>query len=122
VALPRQASLGVGLATAGLVWGIYNVALPSIADVRVGEPGDRDAAAAERAATWAAAAAVSGVSLLAKDPTVFVIGGSMVIVLAWWHRHSNGFDPSLGSVFTPHSSRMVMGDAMSADAGYSPSA
>lgn len=118
--LARQASLGVGLATAALVWGVYNVALPSIADVRVGEPGDRDAAAAERTATWASAAAVAGISLIAKDATVFVIGGSMVVLMAWWHRHSNGFDPSLGSVFTPGQSRQVMGDAMSAEAGYSP--
>src|SRR6185369_13477202 len=78
MALKREVSLGVGLATAALVWGIYNSALPSIADVRVSQPDDPDAAAVERAATWTAAAAVAGVSLISRDPTVFVLGGSMV--------------------------------------------
>jgi hypothetical protein len=119
MALKREVSLGVGLATAALVWGVYNTALPSIADVRVGAPGDRDIAASERTATWTAAAAVAGISLLAKDPTVFVLGGSMVVALAWWHRHSNQYNPSTGGAFTP-SSADVMGASMATDAGYTP--
>ena len=101
MALKREVSLGVGLATAALVWGIYNSALPSIADVRVSQPNDPDASATERAATWTAAAAVAGVSLISRDPTVFVLGGSMVIVLSWWHRHANAYNPSLGSATVP---------------------
>lgn len=119
MALPRTVSLATGLATVGLVWGIYNSALPTIADIRVADPEDRDVAAAERTATWTAAAIVSGVSLIAKDPTVFVLGGSMVVVLAWWHRHSNHFNPSLGSAIIP-SSRQVQVESMQVDAGYSP--
>lgn len=120
MALPRQVSIGVGLATAALVWGIYNSALPTIADARVSEPDDRDLSSAERAATWTAAAAVAGVSLIAKDPTVFVLGGSMVVVLAWWHRHSNMYNPSLGGAMTP-SSRQVMSEAMQdVSTGYAP--
>jgi hypothetical protein len=119
MALPRQFSLGVGLATAALVWGIYQVALPSAADVRVGPASDRDAAAAERTATWASAAAVAGVSLLAKDPTVFVLGGSMTVAMAWWMRHSNAYDPAIGSVLGA-SSRQVQQSSMDDGAGYSP--
>jgi hypothetical protein len=119
MALKREVSLGVGLATAALVWGVYNTALPSVADVRVGEPQDRDIAASERTATWTSAAAVAGVSLLAKDPTVFIIGGAMVVTLAWWHRHANHFNPSLGSATTP-SSRQVQAEEMTVGAGYSP--
>lgn len=119
MSLPRQASLGVGLATAALVWGIYNVALPTAADVRSGAPGDRDAAAAERTATWASAAVVAAVSLIAKDPTVFVIGGSMTVGMAWWMRHSNSYDPALGSVLGA-SSRQVQQATMDDGAGYSP--
>lgn len=119
MALKREVSLGVGLATAALVWGIYNSALPSVADVRVGQPNDADAASVERAASWTAAAVVAGVSLIAKDPTVFVLGGSMVVVLSWWHRHANHYNPSLGSAVTP-SSRSIMSNAMNADAGYTP--
>lgn len=119
MALPRTVSLGTGLAVVGLVWGIYNAATPTIADIRVADPEDRDIASAERTATWISAAVVSGVSLIAKDPTVFVLGGSMVVALAWWHRHSNHFNPSLGSAIMP-SSRQVQVDSMAVDAGYSP--
>lgn len=119
MALPRQASLGVGLATAALVWGVYNVALPTVADVRVGQPNDADLAAAERAATWASATAVAGVSLLAKDPTVFIIGGSMVVLMAWWNRHANAHDSVFGSAIMP-SSRQVMDPSNNTSAGYTP--
>jgi hypothetical protein len=119
MALKREVSLGVGLATMALVWGIYNSALPSVLDVRSGQPDDKDAAGTERAASWTAAAAVAGVSLIAKDPTVFVLGGSMVVILAWWHRHANQYNPSLGSAVMP-SSRAVMAASMNSDAGYTP--
>jgi len=119
--LKREVSLGVGLATAALVWGIYNSSLPSIADARVAQPGDRDLSATERTATWTAAAAVAGVSLIAKDPTVFILGGSMVVILAWTHRHANTYNPSMGAATTP-SSRRTMSASMNATAGFTPAA
>lgn len=121
MALKRETSLGVGLATAAVVWGVYNSALPSIAEARVAKPHDQDLAAAERTATWTAAAIVGGISLIAKDPTVFVMGGTMVVALAWWHRHSNAYNPAMGTAMTP-SSRQVMDELRTAGAGYSPSA
>lgn len=99
--LKPEASLGVGLATAALVWGIYQHATPTLVDHRVGRPDDTDAAAAERTASWTAAAVVAGVSLIAKDPTVFVLGGTMVVALAWWHRHANIVNPDTGKAVLP---------------------
>ncbi len=119
MALSREVSLGVGLATAALVYGIFQSGLPSVAEVRTTPPGDTDAAAAERSATWIAAAVVSGISLITKDPTVFVLGGSMVVAYAWWHRHANMHNPSLGSATMP-SSRTVQAASMAEGAGYSP--
>ncbi len=111
--LPREASLGVGLATAALVWGIYQTALPSIAEQRVSDPDDSDLHAAERGAMWTATAAVAAVSLLSKDTTVFVLGGAMVIAMSWWNRHANHFNAALGSSVVP-ASRLVMEDARQA--------
>ena len=120
MALKREVSLGVGLATAALVWGVFNSALPSVADVRVGEKDDQDIASAERSATWISAAAVAAVSLLAKDPTVFILGGGMTVALAWWHRHANMYSPVTGTAMTP-SSRQVMSEEMTAVSnGYAP--
>jgi hypothetical protein len=94
--LKPETSLTVGLATAALVYGIYSNALPTVADIRVGQADDADIAGSEQAAAWTAAAAVAAVSLIAQDPTVFVIGGSMLVVLSWLHRHANQVNPLTG--------------------------
>lgn len=99
--MKAEASLGMGLAVGVLVWGIYQHALPPLVDHRVGDVGDPNAAAAERAATWTAAATVAGVSLIAKDPTVFVIGGSMVVGLSFLHRHANIVNAVTGRATAP---------------------
>jgi hypothetical protein len=96
MAARAEVSLGVGLATGALVWGVYNSALPSLAEVRVSAQNDRDLSAAERSATWTAAAIVAGVSLISRDATVFVMGGAMIVGLAWLHRHANQVHPEVG--------------------------
>lgn len=96
MALQPSASLGVGLATAGLVFAIHSQATPSIADIRVGQPNDDNIDRAERAATWTSVALVSAISLVAKDPAIFIIGGSAAVVMAWWTRHGNQVNPLTG--------------------------
>jgi hypothetical protein len=100
----------------GLVWGIYGQVVPSVADLRVSGANDPDAGSAEKAARWASALAVTAISLIAKDGTVFVMGGSMVIVMSWLHRHANAVDPQTKSPIMPSSQDMV--HALDANAGY----
>lgn len=93
MALKPEASLGVGLATAGLVLAIHSQATPSMADIRVGEPNDDHIDRSERAASWLSVGIVSAISLVAKDPTIFIIGGATVVAVAWWTRHGNAVNP-----------------------------
>lgn len=93
MALKPEISLPVGLAVGALVYGIYQNGLPPVVDIRTAPQNHPDVEAAERAAAWTSAAAVAGISLIAKDPTVFIIGGSMVIIMSWWHRHANNVNP-----------------------------
>lgn len=95
-----EISIGVGLATATVVYGIYQGALPNVADVRSLDAHNKDVASAERMAGWTAAAAVAGISLLAKDATVFIIGGSMVVAMTVWHRYANAVNPVEGRAGT----------------------
>lgn len=92
MALKPEVSLGVALATATVVYGIYQNATPTIADIRSLESSNEDIQGAERQASWTAAAVVAGISLLAKDATIFVVGGTAVVVLAWSHRHADMVD------------------------------
>lgn len=91
-----EISIGVGLATMTMVYGVYQHALPPIADIRVAQQKDHDIEAAEKSASWIAAAIVAGVSLITRDATVFVMGGGMLIAMSWWHKHADQVDPISG--------------------------
>jgi hypothetical protein len=96
-----EVSIPVGLATAAVVYGIYSNATPTIADIRVGPAQDQNIDASRKMASWTAAVVVSGISLIAKDPTVFIIGGAMVVALDWWTRHANAINPDTGTIGIP---------------------
>lgn len=96
MALKAEASLATGLATAVIVWAVHQNATPTVAEMRLSPRHDEDLEAARRQATWTAAAIVSGISLIARDATVFVLGGAMVVGLDWWTRYSNEVDPETG--------------------------
>lgn len=93
--LKPEISIGAGLAVATLVYAIYQNATPSVADIRTLTEGNEDIKKAERGASWLAGGAVAGVSLIARDPVIFIVGGSMVIAMAWWTRHANLVNPDL---------------------------
>lgn len=99
--LKPDQSVIAALAAMTAVYGLFSYGLPSVADIRTAAPGNKDIDSAERAATWQAATVVAGISLLTKDPTVFVIGGATVIGMAWWVRHANMVNPESGKA-VPH--------------------
>ena len=104
MSLKPEVSIPVGLATAALVYSVYANATPSITEIRAAKPNDADVAASRKLAAWTSAGIVGGVSLIAKDPTIFIIGGTMVVVLDWWHRHANLVNPLVGKASVMESS------------------
>lgn len=107
MALKPEVSLSVALATGTLVYAIYQGAVPTAADIRTVDPQNADIASAERQATWTAAAAVAGISLISKDPNPFIFGGGLIIVMAWSKRHANFVNPLTG---------LASGDGLNLDA------
>lgn len=98
MALKPEFSVLTGLATATVVYGIYQNSMPSAADIRSLDANNSDIAKSERTASWASAGIVAGVSLIARDPTIFIIGGTMVVAMAWLHRHANSVNPTTGTM------------------------
>lgn len=98
MALKPEFSVLTGVATGVVVYGVYQNAMPSVADIRSLDANNADLNKAERTASWTAAAVVAGVSLIARDPTIFIIGGSVMVAMAWMHRHANAVHPTTGSV------------------------
>jgi hypothetical protein len=96
-----ETSLALGMALGVMVWGIYQHAMPSLVDHRVGDPDDLNAGKAERVATWTAAGVVIGMSALAEDWTVFAVGAASVVTLSLWHRHANMVNPLTGRATAP---------------------
>lgn len=111
MALKLEASVVAGLATGALVYGTYQMALPNTADIRSLESQNVDITGAEKTAEWTAAAIVAGVSLIARDPTIFVIGGTIMVAVAWMNRHANAITPVLQSVIPSQTPRVAQSEA-----------
>jgi hypothetical protein len=90
ISIPAALALGVA------VYGIFQVNLPNLTEVRAADLQNKDVESAERAATWESAGLVATISLIAKDPTIFLVGGLITIGLAWKYRHANHVNPMSG--------------------------
>lgn len=96
MSMKPEVSIGIGLATGALVAMIFDHAMPSLIDHRAAPEEDALAAGSNRTATITSAAVVTAVALISRDPTVFVIGGSVVVGMSLWHRHANMVNPMTG--------------------------
>jgi hypothetical protein len=103
MALKADSEVSIALATGVLAYGSYQMALPTVADVRSLEKNNADIQGAERVAAWVSAGLVSLVSLVTKSPSVFVVGGAVVIAASWMTRHADQVDTvqKRASAFVP---------------------
>jgi hypothetical protein len=92
MALKVESEVSIAIATGVLAYAAYQMALPNLADIRSLEKGNADIQGAERAAAWTAAGMVSLVALLTKSPSVFTVGGAVVIGSSWATRHADTVD------------------------------
>lgn len=102
-----EISIPAALATGTLVYTIYNRGLPPILDMRAAKVGDPNVEAVRKQNVWMAAATVAGISLIAKDATVFIVGGAMVVVLDWMTRANIWTNANTGRVEGPGVLRMA---------------
>lgn len=96
-------SFGASLATMGLVYGIFQITSPNMADVKASAPHNSTVQSSVRVAGWTAITACSALSFLAKDPNLFIFGGGMAAALMWFYSHSNMVHPATGQVTAPPS-------------------
>lgn len=101
MALKPEASVLAGLAVGTVVFAIHSQATPTQADIQALPAGTPDIDSAERKATWLSAGVVAGISLLARDPGIFIIGSAATIGMALWTRHSNYMESSVGKYLSP---------------------
>lgn len=108
MALKPEFSIMGGLAVGAIVFAIHSQATPSQADIAALPAGTPDIDDAERKATILSAGVVAGVSLIAGDPTIFVMGALMTTGMALWTRHSN-WKESVGGKYLTRSESAASG-------------
>lgn len=75
--------------SAAIVYGIFSLNTPNLADVRYDVPGNKNTYKAVNNATWTSAVVIASIALLAKSPTVWIVGGGMILLESWKHHYAN---------------------------------
>ena len=91
-------------AVATAVYGIFQLNVPTLADVKASAPGGAASLNTHKSvktAVWTSAALVAGLGLLAKDPTIYIVGGLITVVEAWKYHHANAVDQASGRFVAP---------------------
>jgi hypothetical protein len=105
---PSQ-SFGATLAVMALDYGIYTTHLPTTADVKSSAPHNQAIDSSRTGATWTAIGACAALSLLSKDPNIFIFGAGFAVALDWYYRHANTVHPASGQVTMPPATGMAPG-------------
>lgn len=100
--LSPEGSIVAGIATMALVAGVYEAHLGPVADAHASEANDGNLNAALKKSGWEAIAAVGGVTLLARDPNILILGGAVIIAMELAYRHAIMTDTS-GQIVMPTS-------------------
>lgn len=114
MALKPEHSLGASLAVMALDFGIFQLNLPNVSDVRNSAPHNSVIGGANQGATWTAVSACSALALLAKDPNIFIFGAGFAVILNFYFKHANYMHPATGAVTLPPAGGAVAGGVSAA--------
>jgi hypothetical protein len=103
----QESQVVVALGTAALAHGIMTSAIPSLADIRAGEPNNNDIASTMNGSSWMAAGVVGAVALITKSPLVLIAGGGVVLFDFWSAGHANAVNPQNGAASMEGSPQQV---------------
>jgi hypothetical protein len=111
MALKPELSFGASLAVMALDFGIYQLHMPVVSDVKAAAPHNQAVDSGRKGAAWTAIGVSAALSLLAKDSNIFIFGAGFAVVLDWYYRHANAVSPVTGQVTFPPSDGMQPGGA-----------
>ena len=94
-------SVVAGLATVGLVYGVYQASLGPVASVQMTPANHPALETSRKKAGYTALVLVTGVSLLARDPNIVILGGAAIIAMELHYRHAIMADSDTGQIVAP---------------------
>lgn len=109
--LKPENSIVAGLATVGLVAGIYQLDAGPVSQVQASDAYHPANTSAIKKAGYTSLVLVAGVTLLARDPNILILGGAAIIAFSAHYRHSNMVNPGTGQVEAPGAAAYQNADA-----------
>ena len=99
--LKPSEELQVSALSAAVVYSIFQLNAPNKADVLAAQPHNSTVHGSVKTAAWTATAVTAGIALLAKSPTVFIVGGALIVAESWSFFRANAIQPQTGKVTVP---------------------
>jgi hypothetical protein len=99
--LKPSEELQVSALTTALVYGIWQLNAPNLSSVKAAQPNNSTVHSSVKTAAWTSAVVTAGIALLAKSPTVFIVGGAVTVLESWKYYHGNATHPQTGAVTIP---------------------
>jgi hypothetical protein len=94
-------SLVMSGATVGLVMGVYNGGVGSMAVAQATDTHDVNLMGAKKKSGWTALAIVAGITLLSRDANVAILGGATIIAMELGYIHAIHSNPMTGQLQHP---------------------
>lgn len=79
----------VAATSVAVVLAIFNNDTPNVADIRADKPNNVNTHKATKMAALTSTAVIGSIALLGKSPTVFTIGGAMILFEVWKRHFAN---------------------------------
>lgn len=89
ISLKPSEELLMAITGVAIVLAEFQVTCPPLADVRADQKGNVNSYKSVNQAVITSAAILGSVSLIARTPTVFTIGGAVILLKAWQHHFAN---------------------------------
>lgn len=102
--LTPEGSITMGLATVGVVYGLYQLDVGPVSMAQAtpaGGPESNALKASRKKAGYTSLVAVAGIALIARDPNIVILGGATIIAMEAHYRHAIMADHQTGQLVPP---------------------
>lgn len=100
--LKPEGSVVAGIATVGVVYGLYQLNVGSVAQAQATEPNHPVLDSSRRKAGYTAAVFVAALTLITKDANVGILGAGTIIAMELAYRHGIMAVPETGKIQAPN--------------------
>jgi hypothetical protein len=96
--LKPNEEIQVSALSAAVVYGVWQLHAPNLADVKAAPAGNSNVQSSMKSSVWTAAVVSAGLAILAKSPTIFIVGSVMNVAEYWHYAHANQTNPATGKI------------------------